>query len=263
MPILAESEVLTIEVVGEFLGLDQDTAMVASFRRHHAKLFPALATVHRPTFVRQAANLWGIKERVWQLVLAPVPHDPAVSLVERFPVPVCRCARAYRCRLFQGEAACGRDERNRPTSYGVRCHVRCCRPGVIATVSLAPANAADVAVLPEVVEGTHGYAVGDRNCWSPDLTAEVGKRGLALVAPSRSATRDPHPRRSRFLSRIRYCIETTFSQRGARYDVKRAWARDLWHLCRRVLRKVLSHTIATFFTAALGHPPLQHARLLM
>jgi len=45
--------------------------------------------------------------------------------------------------------------------------VRCCRPGVIAAVSLAPANAADVAVLPELVEGTHGFAIGDRNDWSP------------------------------------------------------------------------------------------------
>lgn len=87
MPTLAESEVLTIEVVGEFLGLDQDTAIYDHFRRHHADLFPALPCVHRTTFVRQAANLWRIKERVWQLVLAQVPHDPLVSLVDRFPVP--------------------------------------------------------------------------------------------------------------------------------------------------------------------------------
>ncbi|CAN5797255.1 hypothetical protein BH20CHL2_BH20CHL2_08740 [soil metagenome] len=262
MPTLADSEVLTIEAVGEFLGLDQDTAIDDQFRRHHADLFPVLPRVHRTTFVRQAANLWRVKERVWQLVLAQTPHDPEVSLVDSFPVPVCRFARAYRCRLFRGEAAFGRDELNRQTYYGFRCHVRCCRPGVIATLSLAPANAADVAVLPELVEGASGFAIGDRNYWSPDLINDLRTYGLALLAPFKSAKRDPEPRRSRYLSRIRYRIETTFGQLVERYHIKRVRARDLWHLCSRVLRKVLSHTIATFITATLGHPPLQHARLL-
>lgn len=250
MPILADREVLTIEVVGEFLGLNQDTALYDHFRRHHADLFPALPTVHRTTFTRQAANLWRIKERVWQLVLAQVPHDPVVSLVDSFPVPVCRFARAYRCRLFRGDAAFGRDELNRQTSYGFRMHVRCYHPGVIATVSLAPANAADVAVLPELVEGTHGFAIGDRTYWSPDLTDDLRARGLALLAPYCSAKRDPAPRRSRFLSRIRYRIETTFGQLVERYHVTRMWARALWHLCSRRLRKVLSHTFATLLNAA-------------
>lgn len=261
-PTLADSEVLTIEVVGEFLGLDQDTALYDHFRRHHAELFPALPTIHRTTFVRQAANLWRIKERIWQLVLADVPHDPLVSLVDSFPVPVCRFARAYRCRLFRGDAAFGRDELNRQTYYGFRCHVRCCRPGVIAAFSLAPADASDVAVLPDIVEGTHGFAVGDRNYWSPDLIDALGQRGLALLAPFKSAKHDPDPRRSRYLSRIRYRIATTFSQLGARYQIKQVWARDLWHLSSRVLRKVLSHTLVTLISATLGHPPLQHAHLL-
>lgn len=261
-PLLADSEVLTIEVVGEFLGLDQDQAIYDHFRRYHADLFPALATVHRTTFARQAANLWRIKERIWQFMLTEVPHDSLVSLVDSFPMPVCRFARAYRCRLFRGEAAFGRDELQRQTSYGFRCHVRCCRPGVIAAFSLVPANAADVTVLPELVDGASGFAVGDRNDWSPTVTEDLNQRGLVLLAPYRSAKRDPTPHRSRFLSRIRYRIDTTFGQLVERYHVKRVWARDLWHLCSRVLRKVLSHTIATLLTARIGHPPLQHARLL-
>ena len=35
-PTLCDSEVLTIEVVGEFLGLDEDTEIFAYFRRHYA-----------------------------------------------------------------------------------------------------------------------------------------------------------------------------------------------------------------------------------
>ncbi len=64
-PILADSEVVTMEVVGEYLGLERESALFASFRRHYAHFFPALRTLHRTTFVRQAANLWRLKERLW------------------------------------------------------------------------------------------------------------------------------------------------------------------------------------------------------
>ena len=36
---------------------------------------------------------------------------------------------------------------------------------------------------------------------------------------------------------------------------KRVWARDMWHLGNRLLRKVLSHTIAFMLNQAQGNPP--------
>ena len=39
-PTLCDSEVLTIEVVGEFLGIDEDPELFAYFRRHYAHYFP-------------------------------------------------------------------------------------------------------------------------------------------------------------------------------------------------------------------------------
>jgi hypothetical protein len=72
-PTLCDSEVLTIEVVGEFLGLDQDTELFAYFRRHYAHFFPNLRSVHRTTFARQAANLWKVKEHLWQELLWDSP----------------------------------------------------------------------------------------------------------------------------------------------------------------------------------------------
>src|SRR3712207_2880727 len=68
-PTLSDSEVLTIEVVGEFLGLDEDTELFAYFRRHYAHFFPNLRYVHRTTFARQAANLWVAKELLWRELL--------------------------------------------------------------------------------------------------------------------------------------------------------------------------------------------------
>ena len=54
-PKLSDAEVLTMEIVGEFLGLDTDKALHRYFRRHYAEWFPTLRSVHRTTFARQAA----------------------------------------------------------------------------------------------------------------------------------------------------------------------------------------------------------------
>jgi hypothetical protein len=106
-PTLADSEVLTIEVVGEFPGLDEDTELFEYFRRHYAHFFPNLRRVHRTTFTRQAANLWKAKEHLWQELLADTPHDPGFALADSFPLPACLFARVHRCQRFKGEAASG------------------------------------------------------------------------------------------------------------------------------------------------------------
>ncbi len=108
-PTLCDSEVLTIEVVGEFLGLDEDTELFAYFRRHYVHFFPNLMRVDRTTFARQAANLWKVKERLWQELLTLAPHDRGFAICDSLPLPACLFARAYRCHRFKGEAAFGKD----------------------------------------------------------------------------------------------------------------------------------------------------------
>jgi hypothetical protein len=261
-PTFCDSEVLTMEVVGEYLGLEQESRLFAYFRRHYAHFFPALRRLHRTTFVRQAANLWRLKERLWQHLLQQLPHDPAFAILDSFPLPVCQFARAYRCRRFRGEAAFGKDTLVRQTFYGMRVHVRLEWRGVITRFCVAPANVHELATLPALAEQTTGIVVGDRNYWSPATTREWRPLGVELLAPYRSAKRDPHPRWSARLSRVRYRIDTVFGQLVDRCAVKRVWARDQWHLCSRLLRKVLMHTLAVLFNITLGHPPLQLARVV-
>ncbi len=158
-PVLADSEVLTMEVVGEYLGLAQDSALFAYVRRHYAHFFPALRTLHRTTFVRQAANLWRLKERLWQHLLDAVPHDPTFAIVDRLPLPVCQFARAYRCRRFRGTAAYGKDTLVRQTFYGLRMHVRLEWPGVITRFGVAPANVHELAIVPALAEQAFGTLV--------------------------------------------------------------------------------------------------------
>lgn len=178
-PVLSDSEVLTMELVGEYLGLETDKGLYTYFRRHFADWFPALGRIHRTTFTRQAANLWAVKRLLWRELIGRVAYDPAVSLLDSFPVPVCRFARAYRCRTFAGLAAYGYDEMTKQTYYGLRAHHRVCWPGVIVEASLAPANTHDLGVAEaDLLEGTYGWALGDRNYHSPKTRERLAEQGL-------------------------------------------------------------------------------------
>lgn len=261
IPRLSDAEVLTMETIGEYLGLTQDKQLFEYFRRHHAALFPALEKVHRTTFTRQAANLWRVKESLWQSVLLDVDFDASVSLIDSFPIEVCRFARAYRCRRLREISAYGFDEVARQTFFGVRFHLRACLPGVITAFEFAPANRHELEAAEDLFENVNGFALGDRNYWSPKLVADARAKGLQMIVPFRSAKREPKPFPRR-LTNLRRRIETVIGQLAGRFTVKRVWARDVWHFCSRLLRKVLAHTIFVGLCQKQNYEPLQMARLL-
>ena len=86
---------------------------------------------------------------------------------------------------------------------------------------------------------------------------------INLVAPFGSRKRDPRPRVSSTLSRLRYRIDTVCGQLVDRHQVKRVWAKDIWHLNSRLLRKVLSYTIVFLLNQTQGNPPFQLTKLLV
>jgi len=247
-PRLRDSAVLTIEVVGEFLGIDTESSLFTHFCRHYADWFPGLRQITRTTFTRQAANLWRVKQELWQMLAQHIPHDPYLSIIDSFPVPVCRFARATYSRSFREVATYGYDEVARHIYYGLRAHVRLAWPGVLVDCALASAHVA-------------GYVLADRNYWKPELSQRLKSYGLYLLAPYKSAKHEKQPY-PRFLTHMRYRIETVFGQLVERFHAKRVWARDLWHLTSRWMRKFLSHTLAVYFCFLEGISFLSFAKLI-
>jgi hypothetical protein len=261
LPTLSDSEVLTIEIVGEFLGFDQDKTIFWFFRNYYRDWFPALGKIHRTTFVRQAANLWKIKEQLWLHLLTKIDYDPYLSIVDSFPLPVCRFARANRCRRLRDISAYGYDEVARQTFFGLRTHLRVCWPGVIVDHRLVAANVHEVPVAVDMLSTAKGFVLADRNYWNPDVFAEMKKQHLFWVAPYKSSKREKQPF-PRYLKHKRYRIETMIGQLVDRFSSKKVWARDAWHLISRWFRKVLSHTISVFLCQKADLPPLQFASLI-
>ena len=260
-PTLADSEVIAIELVGEFWGLDTDRGLVRHFRRHYRAEFPALARVHRTTFARQAAALWRVKQLIHERLAAELSAGTRIWLVDSLPIEACKFARATFCARFAGVADYGYDHLVKRTFYGFRLHVRASREGVILGYELAPARASDRAMLPELDPPPGSVGIGDRGYWDPALRDRLAARDVGFHAPYQHRSRDPDPVRSAILSAIRYRIETVAGQLAERYAIKRTWARDLWHLCHRIIRKVLSHTVMVWVAVRHGLPPLTFDRL--
>ena len=127
---LWDNEVLPIEVVGEFLGLDTESSIFTHFCRSYSDWFPGFRQITPTTFTRQAANLWKVKQELWHMLAQHIPQDRYLSIIDSFPVPNCRFARTTYSRSFREVA--------RHIYYGLRAHVRLAWPGVLVDCALTP-----------------------------------------------------------------------------------------------------------------------------
>lgn len=249
---LTGPEVITVERVGEFLGLDHDGGLLAPSRRYHAAELPALARIHRTTFARPAANPYAVKRQIHAHLASELAAGEPAWLVGGPPVEACRLARAKYCHRLKGDAAFGYDPAARDATYGFRPHARCTPAGAIVAFDLAPANVSGVAMVDQLAPPPGSVGVGDRGYWSPPARNALAAAGVARLAPFKNRSKGPDPRRSRRLSRARWAVETVFGQLAGRFRAERTWARDLWHLSHRVIRKGLGHTVAVWINRALG-----------
>lgn len=268
-PKLHDSEVITIELVGELLGIDTDEKIFQHFRDYHTAEFPALRAIDRSNFVRQSANLWRIKQLLQERFGRKLPlSEPGFTeelwLIDSFPLRVCRFKRAPGHKLFAGSAAYGKDPTEggaRGRFFGFRVHLRISDQGACSAATVAPANIIDPQLVPELAVAG-GQAVADRAYWNPLIQQQLQQQsGFTLLAPFRKRSSDPWPQRSKLLSRLRQTIEVVIAQLAVRFHAQRTWARDLWHLTVRLGRKILSHTVALLLNWLQGNPILQIDRL--
>jgi hypothetical protein len=127
--------------------------------------------------------------------------------------------------------------------------------------ALAPANIHDTEGTEEVREGMAGFILADCNYWKPELSQWLKTQGVQLLAPYKSAKRQKQPY-PRFLTHMRYRIETVFGQFVDHFHAKRVPARDLLHLTSRWIRKFSSFTLAVFFCAQENLPYLSFAKFV-
>jgi hypothetical protein len=217
-PRLSDSEVLTMEVIGEYLGIQHDTGILRYFQAHHTPIFRGCATCIAPRLpaTRRISTGWPSRSGAGFVTTSPTMRILASSLA------ICQFTRAPRCQRFRGEAASGQDHLTRQRVYGFRFPMRVCWPGVMCQFEVTPGNGSELVAAQDMSAGTPGVLLG---FWSPRLHADLAEHNIELLAPFGHRKTDPWPQRRYLVSRWRYWIDTIFGQLVDRTHLKRVWAR--------------------------------------
>jgi hypothetical protein len=261
-PGLSDAEVIAMEIIAEYQGIDADKAIWQYFQRHWSDWFPQIPS--RSNFVRQSANLWQYKQLIQrQLAVQLGAFADDVHLIDGLPMPFCCLTYASRAQSFQGVASHGYCAAKDEYFYGFRGHLNVSLNGVITGFTVTPANGDERAALWEIIQGIQGLLIGDKGYLSEDLKRALAVQGIRLETPLRSNMKETRPGELVQLEqRLRRLIETVNSQLTERFHFERIRCRDLWHLTSRVNRKILAHTLCCWLNHRLGRDLLQFEGLV-
>lgn len=261
LPKLSDSEVITMEVIGEFIGFHDDKSIYNYFKQHWHYLFPRMPD--RSNFVRQAANLWKIKEKLLHYLQRY--SDKWLQILDSMPLEVCKFVRARHGKLFKGSARYGKWFGQ--TFFGYRLHLKINNIGMIRSFALTPANVHDIKCVDDLLaDDSHGWVLADKGYRGEPLRQRLWRDRKIYFHTSlrRIDTKtSPLPKTTiRRLTGIRRLVETVAGQLEQQFAIKTTLARDLWHLANRIIRKIVSHTCAVCINLQLNREPLKLKGLL-
>jgi hypothetical protein len=151
-------------------------------------------------------------------LLGEVFAQGEVFLIDSMPLPVCKRARARRCKKVRGQAFCGYCAAKREKFFGFRLHLVCTAEGVPVAFDLLPASEHDLTALHELAFALPKGAslFGDKGFISEaDALSLWEATGVRLVTPRRK-NMAPNPWADDFdLALYRKRIETVYSQLAA------------------------------------------------
>jgi hypothetical protein len=186
---VGDAEVLTVAVVA-----------AAYFQNHQARALQVLQGMRylsgRLSASRFNRRLHALADWL-ELLLATLGALFArgeAFLLDSLPVPVCRRARARRCRKVRGKLYCGYCAAKREKVFGWRLHLVCTPAGVPVAFALLPAALHDLAPVHELTvalpRGAAVYADKAYNS-AKDEASILADTGVRLV-PQRRANMRPN-----------------------------------------------------------------------
>ena len=160
-PRLSDVEVMTMEIVGEYLGQGSDKGIWRYFRIHWLDWFPNLGC--RTSFTRQCANLRWVKEKIQVALSKDSSKDQDLYLFDGFPIPLCHIKRYQRSRNpLKTEGAVGYCAAKDEKYFGFKGHLLVTQKGVAHSMTIAAANIDERDVLPEVIQFPSGDLIADK-----------------------------------------------------------------------------------------------------
>jgi hypothetical protein len=254
-PECSDSELLTMALVGECRGWDEETTMLSHWQEHR-DLFPIIPSQSR--FNRRRRALMDGFDLIRQTVLRLLDLSAdGQCAIDSLPVPV------VKFHLVPGASSdwtahganFGKVASKKQTIFGFKLHLLVSLGGVILDFELAPASAADLTVGAELLaEHTDLTVFGDKGYISATLARQLlqDNRLKLLTLPRRNQANQPPQAVSRSFNAVRQMIETVNGQLTEQFQIQLNHAHTFWGLCTRLLTKLAAHTLCIYLNRLLG-----------
>ena len=253
----SNSELLTMLVVEESMGWDEETAAISRWNEHR-DLFPHQP--HRTCLNRRRHRLSDALTLLRQRLLMVLDYaQDRYCVIDSMPVPVIGfhlvpgAASAVHWRAHGADF--GRVTTKKQTIFGYKLHLLVTLTGVIRDFVLAPASINDVVIAPELLGSHHDLVVfGDKGDVSAPLAASLAEeRQVTLVTPLRSNQRPSRdPVFIRTLNGFRQIIETVNNQLTDQLRIGKNHAHTFAGLRARLESKLTAHTLCLYINRLLG-----------
>jgi hypothetical protein len=264
-PDCTDRALITMAIVGQCRGWDQDTELVSQWRERR-DLFPQVP--ERSRFNRRLRNLMPAINLVRQAVLQvlDVAQDRHCA-IDSVPVPVVQfhlVPTASREWAAHG-ATFGKVVTKKQTLFGYKLHLLVTLNGVILDFVLAPAHAADVTVGAELLrEHTDRVVLGDKGYLSEPLATELAQHNQLrlLTIPRRNQKRQLPAEVALLFNAQRQITESVHDQLTEQFGIATNHAHSFWGLCTRVYTKLAAHTLSVYLNQLLGNVNFRQVKRL-
>ena len=140
---LSDSEIITISICGELIGVDSENAWFSFVKKNYHHLFPAIGS--RSRFNRTRRALLQTTELIRQKMFSAfaMPYSRYL-VIDSFPLTVCKFGRARYCQSFRSDGAdYGKCPSKKETYFGFKVHAMITLEGFITSFEITPASTDD------------------------------------------------------------------------------------------------------------------------
>lgn len=253
---LSDSEIITLSICGELLGIDSENAWYTFVKRNYRHLFPNLCS--RTRFNRTRRALLQVTELLRQKLsfAFPIPVS-RYFVIDSFPLPVCKFGRARYCSSFRTDGAnYGKCPSKKETYYGFKVHALITLEGYITAFEITPASVDDREGLRDFAENYLGLVIlGDKGYTGESLYQDMKNKGICLMSLKPSNYKENWPKEVRqLIFRFRRRIETVFSQLSEQLNAEKVLAKSFRGLCTRLENKILGNNLCMAFNSIFRKP---------
>jgi hypothetical protein len=255
-----DSELITLTLVAELVGLDDETVFLNYVARNHRSLFPLLPDRSRYNRRRRALGeaTTTIRRQLLGFLLALLPPtERPLCVLDSLPLPVVGFHHARGSHRWYGWARSGSNATKKMVFYGFKLHLLTTADGSITDFALAPAHLSDGTFTDQLLrDKTDLLALGDKASINGLLQGELQElHGITLLTPHRENQLEQAPEGvTRLVCHFRQMIETINSQLAGQFSIEVNRAKSMSGLLARLQTKLAAHTLGMYLNVLTGQP---------